>query len=115
MKALVLALGLVLAAIPARAQTIAPADAQKHVGQVVTVEGVVSDVHAAASGRATFIDIGGNYPDNAFAAIIFSGNTSKFPNVDALNGKTVDVTGTVRLYKGKPEIILNEAAQIKAK
>ncbi len=114
MRALVLALGLALTATPALAETIQPADAQAYVGQTVTVEGTVSEVHTARSG-ARFIDIGGRYPNSVFTAVIFSGDASKFPNVDSLNGKTVDITGPVRLYRGKPEIILKDAAQIKAK
>ncbi len=114
-----LALGLALTAAPSLAQTqmpaIAAADAKAHVGQTVTVEGVVSEVHTAASGRATFIDIGGRYPNNTFTAVIFSRDVTKFSNVDALNGKTVDVTGPVRLHNGRPEIILNVPGQIKAK
>ena len=119
--ALFLGLGLALAAAsaPSLAQTqmpaIAAADAKAHVGQTVTVEGVVSEVHTAASGRATFIDIGGRYPNNTFTAVIFSRDVTKFSNVDALNGKTVDVTGPVRLHNGRPEIILNDQGRIKAK
>ena len=94
---------------------IAAADAKAHVGQTVTVEGVVSEVHTAASGRATFIDIGGRYPNNTFTAVIFSRDVTKFSNVDALDGKTVDITGPVRLHNGRPEIILNDPGQIKAK
>ncbi len=114
-------LGLALAAAPAPAlaQTqmpaIAAAEAKAHVGQTATVEGVVSEVHTAASGRATFIDIGGRYPDNVFTAVIFSRDVTKFSNLDALNGKTVEVTGPIRLHRGKPEIILNDPGQIKAK
>ena len=81
----------------------------------MTVEGVVSDVHHAASGRATFIDIGGRYPNNPFTAVIFSDDASKFPDVDTLNGKTVDVTGMIKNYKDRPEIILNDANQVKVK
>jgi DNA/RNA endonuclease YhcR with UshA esterase domain len=115
MKTLVIALGLVLTAAPAFAETIRPDEALGRIGQIVTVEGIVSEVHTAASGRATFIDMGGRYPNNVFAAVIFVDDASKFPNVESLNGKTVDITGSVRLYKGKPEIILNDAAQIKIK
>ncbi len=115
MRAVVLVLGLALTAAPALAETIAPNEAQGHVGQTVTVEGVVSEVHTAASGRATFIDMGGRYPNNSFTVVIFSGNASKFPNLDALIGKTVDVTGSIRLHNGRPEIILNDPGQIEAK
>ncbi len=115
--ALGLGLGFGLAAAPSLAQTqmIAAADAKAHVGQTATVEGVVSEVHTAASGRATFIDIGGRYPNNTFTAVIFSRDVTKFSNVDELDGKTVDVTGPVRLHNGRPEIILNDPGQIKAK
>ena len=117
MKPLVLSFGaFCLAAAPAPAQsaTVTPAEAKAHVGQTVTVEGAVSDVHTVATG-VTFIDLGGHYPDNAFTAVIFAANAGKFPNVSALNGKTVDITGPVQLYKGTPEILLNDAAQIKTK
>jgi DNA/RNA endonuclease YhcR with UshA esterase domain len=115
MRALLVALAFALTASPALAQTVQPADAQAHVGQTVTVEGTVSNVHTVTRSGVTFIDIDGRFPDNTFAAIIFAKDTSKFPNLDALNGKTVDITGQVRLYHGKPEIILNEATQIKVK
>jgi DNA/RNA endonuclease YhcR with UshA esterase domain len=115
LRALVPILGLILMATPAVAQTIKPADARAHVGQTVTVEGVVSEVHVASGSGMTFIDMGGRYPDNPFAAVIFRDDASKFPNVAALDGKTVDVTGAVQLYKGKPEIILKSAAQLKRK
>ena len=115
MRLILLALGLVLAAAPALAQTIKPEETKAHVGQTVTVEGAVSAVHHARSGRATFIDLGGRYPNNAFTAVILARDASKFPDVDALDGKTVDITGAVRLYRGKPEIVLSDPAQIKTK
>lgn len=114
MKAFILAFALALTAMPALAETIQPADAAKHVGQTVTVEGAVSNVHTTGSGM-TFIDMGGRYPDNPFTAVIFSDDAGKFPDPDDFDGKTVDITGLVRLYKNKPEIILKSADQIKIK
>jgi DNA/RNA endonuclease YhcR with UshA esterase domain len=117
MKTLVLsfcAFWLTVTAALAQTATVAPADAKAHVGQTVTVEGAVSDVHTVGTG-VTFIDMGGRYPDNAFTAVIFAADAGKFPNVSALNGKTVAITGPVQLYKGTPEILLNDAAQLKAK
>ena len=46
--------------------------------------------------------------------MIFPEDAGKFPDVGSLSGKVVDVTGLVRLYKGKPEIILRMADQLKA-
>jgi exonuclease VII large subunit len=114
MRALVLALGFAVIAVSARAQTVQPADAKAHVGQTVTIEGAVSNVHKVPSG-VTFIDMGGQFPDNVFTAVILAKDAGKFPDVSALNGKTVDITGRVQLYNGKPEILLTDAAQIKAK
>ena len=116
MRRYFLAIGLALAAAtPASADIIKPEEAQAHVGQTVTVEGAVSEVHHARSGRATFIDLGGHYPNNVFTAVIFARDAGKFPDVDALNGKTVDITGPVQLRRGKPEIILSDPAQLKPK
>jgi exonuclease VII large subunit len=111
------ALGAAALAAPALAlaqPVIAPDDAKTHVGQTVTIEGPVGNVYTARSGMI-FIDIGGRYPDNAFAAVIFSDDSGKFPDVRSLNGKVVDVTGAVSLYRGKPEIILKTADQMKAR
>jgi len=104
-----------VAATPALAETIAPRDAPKHVGENTTVEGVVGEVHHAASGNAIFLDIGGRYPSQQFTAVIFKDDFDKFPNVDALEGKIVDVTGPITSRKGRAEIILHDPGQIKAK
>jgi DNA/RNA endonuclease YhcR with UshA esterase domain len=115
MLILVLGLGLALAATSVRAEeTFAPNQARAHAGQRATVEGAVSAVHIADSG-VTFLDIGGDFPNNAFAAVIFKDDAGKFPDVDSLTGKTVAISGAIRLYQGKPEIVLNDPAQIKLK
>ena len=116
MRALVFAVGLALAAVSAHAETIiAAADAAKHVGETVTVEGTVSAVHTESRSGVTFIDVGGHYPDQVFTGVIFKGDVSKFRNVESLTGKVVDITGPVHDYKGRPETVLNDPAQIKTK
>ncbi|MEJ0051715.1 MAG: hypothetical protein WDN02_11025 [Methylovirgula sp.] len=108
------ALALTLATTPAVAQTIQPTDANAHVGQAVTIEGIVSEVHVAQRSDTTFIDLGGEYPNEAFTGVIFSEDESKFPDVQNLTGKKVNISGTISLYKGRPEIILHSADQLKA-
>ncbi len=115
MKIFVFALLLSLTAAPALAETIPAAEAKNHIDKDVTVEGVVSEVHHAASGRAIFIEIGGRYPSNPFSAVIFKDEFSKFPTVDSLAGKTVDITGRIKEYRGRTEIILSDPAQLKVK
>jgi DNA/RNA endonuclease YhcR with UshA esterase domain len=114
MKTLILAFGFAIITGPAFAQAIAPADAKAQVGKTVTVEGTVDNVHTTPAGN-TYIDLGGHFPNNTFAAVIFSKDTSKFTNVTALKGKTVDITGPIKLYKDKPQIVLKSADQIKPK
>jgi DNA/RNA endonuclease YhcR with UshA esterase domain len=115
MRVLILTLCLALVPLSALAQTITPAESRSHVDEHITVEGVVTEVHHAASGRATFINMGGRYPNHLFNAVIFADAAPKFPNVDTLQGKTIDITGTIKLYNKTPEIILNDAEQIKVK
>ena len=115
MRTLVLASYLALLITQALAETIMPSDAPSHIGEHVTVEGIVMEVHHAASGRATFLNMGGRYPNNVFTAVIFVDDALKFPGIDLLQGKTVDITGTITPYKKRPEIILNDAEQIKIK
>ncbi len=95
-----------------RAATISVTDVGSYVGQSVTVEGTVSGVYTARSG-VTFIDMGGSFPNNLFAGVIFAEDTTKVGSVSGLTGKTVDLTGTIQMYRGKPEIILKSADQIK--
>ncbi len=108
-----LAAGIALTALPAQAQTIAPDEAKAHVGQTVTVHAAISDVHTGRGGT-TFLDIGGQFPDNEFAAVIFVSDLAKFPAVKTLKGKTVAISGPVVLYQDRPEIILKAAEQLKA-
>jgi DNA/RNA endonuclease YhcR with UshA esterase domain len=116
MRVLIFALVLALAATSAQAQTvIAAADAPKHVGETVTVEGTVSAVHTEPRSGITFIDMDGRFPDQAFTGVIFKDDASKFRNVESLTGKVVDITGRVHDYKGKPETILNDPTQLKIK
>ena len=103
---------LILAPYPATAATISPNEAAAHVGQNVTVEGVAT-VHV--SRNATFIDIGGKYPHEALSAVIFKKRQTVFGDVTRYDGKVVDVEGSVRMYRGKPEIILYDPSEIRAK
>jgi DNA/RNA endonuclease YhcR with UshA esterase domain len=115
MRALVFALGLALTAIPAVAETIQPSDAPKHIGEIVTVEGTVNEVHTDARSGATFINMGGSFPNQAFTGVIFKDDAGKFPNVHSLTAGVVAITGRMQEYKGRAEIILNDPAQLKEK
>ena len=96
--------------VPAWAQSVvSPDQAGQHVGGTVTVEGIAS-ITTASSG-AIIITLG----DKNFSAVILANSAGAFRDIAALNGKLVDITGTVQMFQGKPEIILNSPNQIVAK
>ncbi|MDE2135100.1 MAG: hypothetical protein KGM97_08330 [Alphaproteobacteria bacterium] len=105
---------LTVALVAAFSGTTYPVKINGHVGENATVEGVVSEVHVAASSGTTFIDMGGRYPANTFVAVIWPEDVDKFPNVGALYGQKVKVSGLLELYHGTQEIILRNAEQLKS-
>jgi hypothetical protein len=74
-----------------------------------------NDNRFARSGSATFIDMGGSYPDNAFTRVIFASDMGTVGDVSDLAGKTVDINGEVREYRGKPEIAISSREQVKVR
>jgi hypothetical protein len=95
----------------ANAQTIKPEDAPSYVGKKVTVQGTVDEVHTSRRGN-TFINMGGHYPNQAFTGFIRSQYTHEFPNVNSVQGKTAAISGTIELYKGSPQIVMQSASQL---
>jgi hypothetical protein len=111
-------LALIVAAQAARAETIAPEEAIKHVGEDVTVCGVVAGAKYAAQvrGGLTFIDFGKPYPNATFTAMIFAENRAKFGTPEqGLAGKQVCVSGKIQLFKGKAELVLTDPKQLVVK
>jgi hypothetical protein len=104
---------LALAARPAdSAPVIAPEDASKYVGKAVTIDGTVSKVSESGRGT-TFVNFGPPYPNQALTAVIFKTARAQFPaDLSPWTGKRLRVTGTVRLYQTKPEIVLDSASQV---
>lgn len=112
LKHLFSAIGLALVLVTAaQAETITPHQAAQFVGYSVTVEGVVSQV-SKSRGGTTFINFGGRYPNHVFYGVIFKNSAGRFPGVHGLEGRVVAISGKVKLYKGKPQIILSSSGQI---
>jgi DNA/RNA endonuclease YhcR with UshA esterase domain len=92
-------------------QVISWQDAGKHYGKYTTVEGTIVVTHN--SGKACFLNFHPDYK-RYFTAVIFASAFSRFP-VNPENyyyGKKVRVSGNIKEYEGKPEIILNDPSQI---
>lgn len=100
-------------AIPAYAATLSPIDAAKHVGEFATVEGTASVY--VSKGGTIFVDLGGSGRSAPFTGVIFKDAAPAIPNVTAYDGRILDISGTIREYRGKPEIIISEKSQLNAK
>ena len=95
-------------------EKISAKDAANYIGKSVTVIDTVSSVYLSKTGTY-FINMGGEYPDNDFTAVIFKSNSSKFHDVKSLEGKVIEVSGKIKEYQGKPEIVVVKKTQVKIK
>jgi DNA/RNA endonuclease YhcR with UshA esterase domain len=91
---------------------ITPDQAAKYVGKEVIVQGKITQI-ALTVNLTTHINFGGLYPNHVFTVTIFKAKQTQFPGVRDYEGKNVEVQGVVHLYRGKPEIVLEERSQIR--
>lgn len=88
-------------------------DADDYVGKKVTVCTRVFSIRS--TDVITQISVGAKYPNNPLTVIIFSKNYSKFkmPLTDLFIEKNICIEGTVTVYKGNPQIIIEDPKDIK--
>jgi micrococcal nuclease len=94
--------------------TICPEDALNHIGEYKTVRFFVKKSYD--SGKAVFLNSKNNFEDHDnFTAVLFSADRNEFPPQPAYLylGKTIDVSGRIKEYEGRAEIILKDMSQIK--
>lgn len=98
----------------AKAQTITPEQAKDSIGKTVTVCGEVTGTHS--TDKVSFLNLGGKYPNNAFTVVVFAADVTKLSyQLSTLNGKNICVSGKVKDYNGKPEIVVEDEKQITIK
>ena len=117
MRSLLAILGLLLCLIATRAdepRVIKDSEAIHYVGKNVEVRGFVVSVTSSPLGT-TFINFGRDYPNQTFAGFIAAGSRiATARSIAALRGKIIGITGTIELYRGKPEIKVVSIHQIKS-
>jgi DNA/RNA endonuclease YhcR with UshA esterase domain len=89
-----------------------PDEAKRHIGEETEVLGVVSRVSTSEDGT-TYLNFGPPVPNHDFTALIFRSAASEFPNAADLEGKRVHVFGVVGRYRGKPQVVLETATQLR--
>lgn len=109
------AFGTVPAADPAAAKALEAhnlADAQKQVGKAGAFQGTVSQAYSPDDHDIVILDFDKKYK-TALTAVVMPADYAKFPDLAALNGKHVLVSGTFSAPKGRPQITLTSPAQVK--
>src|ERR1700758_4976017 len=108
-------LALLLCAIVAHAdkpKVIKDSEAIQYVGKEAEVRGRVISVTTSPLGT-TFINFGREYPNQTFAGYIAAGSRiAADQRLSMIQGKTISITGTIRLRDRKPEIEIVSADQI---
>ena len=87
-------------------------EAPNHVGEYACVAGRVDHVYTSREG-IIFINFCPDYKTCPFGAVIFGSDAYKFSNPKQYEGKTVEITGLIKAYQGRPEIALKDPGQIK--
>jgi hypothetical protein len=92
-------------------------NARSAIGRVATIRGRVAGTRfaSASNGSPTFLNLGVNYPNpRRFTVVIWIENRSAFGRPEArYRGRTICVRGSVRSYRGVPEIEARSPTQIK--
>jgi len=117
MKALVVLYGVTILALWAwgQSQTISSGEATNHIGESVTVCGKVISARYAehSKGAPTFLDLDEAYPHEVFTVLIWGSTRQKFGNPEVkYRDKTICVTAKITEYRGLPEAVLTDPAQI---
>lgn len=86
----------------ATAESIDYTDAEAHVGKTLTVTGRVNRVSTIASGM-TFVTFGGG--GGTEFTVVFRAHVLDGKNLKGFEGKDAEATGTIELYKDKPQIL----------
>jgi hypothetical protein len=88
-------------------------EAISHVGRVVTVEGKI--VRSHNTGKVCFLNFVPDHPSDAFYLIVFEQLLDFWPEPpdEYFLEKTVRATGQVFMHRGKPQIRIENASQIK--
>jgi hypothetical protein len=82
------------------------------VGKAGCVSGQVLRVYTSRSGN-TFLDFCSDYRSCPFTSVIFASDKDKFGDLESLQGKRVEIRGSITVYQSRAEIIIHDPQQIR--
>ena len=86
-------------------------EAAQHVGEVKCVTGKVLHVKLGNKG-VHFVNFCEDQMACDFSVVVFPSNLKDVGDVRGLEGRLIEIRGKVKLYDGRPEMILSRIAQI---
>lgn len=86
-------------------------EAKSHIDENAIVRGYVAAV--VKRENVAYLNFDKKYPKNTFTAVVFAEKFSEFDDLNIYQNQNVEVKGFIKLYRGKPEIILSSKNQIK--
>ena len=103
--------GLCCARTPAKPDCVPFADASKHVGTPQCVSGTVLRVEEGSNG-VTFINFCTDARACPFAVIVFPSDLKKVGDIRQLEGRQIEIKGTIQDYEGRAQIVLRHTRQL---
>jgi len=103
-----------IASQPGKLQCISLKEASKHIGEYNCVQGKIDHIYISSRGNI-FLDFCRDWRNCPFSAVIFKSDAKNFPDIKAYEKEIVNISGLIKTYQGRPEIVLKEPNQIKLK
>lgn len=85
-------------------------DATNFYGKEMIVTGKVAQVSIRPG--IVFLNMDKPYPESPFTLVIFPAATNQFGNIKALKGVSVEATGKIKDFHGRPEMVLEKSNQL---
>jgi hypothetical protein len=86
-------------------------EAAQHIGETKCVSGKVLKVKVGNKG-VHFLDFCEDALACPFTVVVFAGDLKDVGDVRLLSGRSIEIRGALKMYDGRPEIILNRISQI---
>jgi hypothetical protein len=102
---------LVLHSSAAASDCLSIRDAGEHVGETKCITGKVTHVKVGPKG-VHFVSFCEDQMACPFSVVVFASDLKDVGDVRRLEGRVIEIRGPVKLYDGRPEIILNRISQL---
>jgi DNA/RNA endonuclease YhcR with UshA esterase domain len=109
--ATILVSGVSSARNPSSANCVAFAEAAKHVGTTQCIRGTVLRVEDGRDGMK-FLNFCNDHQTCPFTVVVFPADLKKMGDIHQLEGRQVEVKGTVQDHDGRTEIVLRRSQQL---